>query len=391
VSYGSCVLEEPAPEPEPEPEPVSNDNDQIAGNWSFAPSAGSMGVGGSQGDMGWWANDDAAVTERACLFDDVYALNADGSMNNNQGADTWLEGWQGAAEGCGAPIAPHDGSNAATYSYDATAGTLTIVGEGAYMGLAKGTNQGEDGVATDNTIVYQVSELTATTMTLDLNYGNWWRFKFVNEDYVAPAPVADVNVTFSVDMSAVDTNADGVYIAGGGFGQDGVALTDNGSDVWSVTVQLAPNAQYSYKFRNQPSYGTWDGFEAEDGLVSGGCNVGQYNDRFVDVADADVTLPVVSYGSCVLEEPAPEPEPEPAAGITIDESDAFYDKTHATWVKVIDLALKPDGASTQSAKSLSMNVTELPEGGANYRVYKTIANGNDYFAPAQALALAPTI
>ena len=43
------------------------------------------------------------------------------------GDDTWLEPWQGVdAEGCGAPVAPHDGSVAATFSYDEAAGTMTI-------------------------------------------------------------------------------------------------------------------------------------------------------------------------------------------------------------------------------------------------------------------------
>ena len=80
-----------------------------------------------------------------------------------------------------------------------------------------------------------------------------------------------------------------------------------------------------------------------------------------------------------------ESSDEPPAGITIGESSDFYDKSHATWVKVIDLALLSDGASSQAAQTLSMNVTELPAGGANYRVYKTTANGSDFFGNAVAL------
>ena len=125
-----------------------------------------------------------------------------------------------------------------------------------------------------------------------------------------PEPAAQVNVTFQVDMSAVETNADGVYLAGGGvFGQDGLLMTDNGSDVWSVTAQLDANTQVLYKFRNQPSFGTWDGFEDVAGLVAGGCNTGDYNDRFVDVGEADITLPVVAYGSCTSDVFVPEPAP----------------------------------------------------------------------------------
>jgi hypothetical protein len=115
---------------------------------------------------------------------------------------------------------------------------------------------------------------------------------------VAP-PVDTVNVTFQVDMSAEETNPDGVYLAAGGvFGQEGVLMTDNGSDVWTATVDLSANSQVLYKFRNQPSYGTWDGFEDPAGLIAGGCNSGEYNDRSVYVGEADIVLPVVSYGSC---------------------------------------------------------------------------------------------
>jgi hypothetical protein len=99
----------------------------------------------------------------------------------------------------------------------------------------------------------------------------------------------------------VETHAEGVYLAGGPFGQDGHLMTDNGSDVWSVTLELEGNQQYLYKFRNQPSYETWDGFEDPAGLIEGGCGTGGYNDRFVDVAESDVVLDVVSYGSCSVD------------------------------------------------------------------------------------------
>ena len=51
-------------------------------------------------------------------------------MDEMQGS-TWLESWQ---EECGTPVAPHDGSNPATYSY--TGDTVTVVGDGA-LGLPK--------------------------------------------------------------------------------------------------------------------------------------------------------------------------------------------------------------------------------------------------------------
>ena len=49
----------------------------------------------------------------------------------------------------------------------------------------------------------------------------------------------DINVTLSVDMNDVDTHPDGVYLAGGGFGQDGLLMDDaDGDDIWTVTASL---------------------------------------------------------------------------------------------------------------------------------------------------------
>ena len=117
-------------------------------------------------------------------------------------------------------------------------------------------------------------------------------------------PISDpenVFVTFQVDMNALDTNAEGVYVAGGDLGQDGYLLTDNGNDVWSVTIELDTNSRYLYKFRNQPSYGTWSGFEGIDGLVAGDCGTGTWSDRYLDVGVSDIILDVVAYGSCTAD------------------------------------------------------------------------------------------
>jgi len=79
--------------------------------WKLAPTAQAIAVGPAQGDFSWWANSAGDVDTRACLFDDKFVFNADGSFNNVQDGETWLEGWQGMdPEGCGASVAPHDGS-----------------------------------------------------------------------------------------------------------------------------------------------------------------------------------------------------------------------------------------------------------------------------------------
>ena len=112
-------------------------------------------------------------------------------------------------------------------------------------------------------------------------------------------PLPDsVLVTFQVDMRKLTrASADGVFLAGGGFGQDGHQLFDTDGDSITVTIPLSLD-QNTHMFRNQPSYGTWDGFEPVDGIVAGGCNFGDYNDRKVIVGNADMVIPVVCYGSC---------------------------------------------------------------------------------------------
>lgn len=160
----------------------------LDGTWKMSPQAGAFGVGPSQGDTSWFANSLADVTTRACYFDDLYVFNVDGTFSNVLGAQSWIEGWQGGSDACGAPVAPHNGSNAATWSQNTTNGTLTLTGVGAYLGLAKAYNGGELATpsAAPASITYKITSLTTTLMTLDLQIGGgWWRFVLAKQG-VAP-------------------------------------------------------------------------------------------------------------------------------------------------------------------------------------------------------------
>ena len=124
-------------------------------------------------------NLNSAAGERACYFDDVYRFEEDGSFVNVMGDSTWLEPWQGVAEEqCGPPVAPHDGSRSATYTFDKVERKLVTQGQGSFIGLSKVHNTGEDGAPVDNTITYDVSELTDSYLLVDIGVagGVWWRF-----------------------------------------------------------------------------------------------------------------------------------------------------------------------------------------------------------------------
>ena len=154
----------------------------IEGTWKLSPVAGALGVGPAVGDVSWWANSaEEATTIRACFFDDEYVFYANGSFKNVLGAETWNEAWQSGvdADGCGAPVAPHDGANAATWSVDETAKTITIVGSGAFLGLAKAHNTAEDGAPVNMTTVYNYT-LSSDGKSMDVNIeagaGVFWQY-----------------------------------------------------------------------------------------------------------------------------------------------------------------------------------------------------------------------
>ena len=117
----------------------------LAGTWKLSPIAGALAVGANPDDGSWWSNSADDVTTRACLFDDEYVFGADGSFQNVLGTETWNETWQEGVdvEGCGTPVAPHDGSATATYAHDASANTITLTGLGAYLGISKAITGGE--------------------------------------------------------------------------------------------------------------------------------------------------------------------------------------------------------------------------------------------------------
>ena len=74
-------------------------------------------------------------------------------------------------------------------------------------------------------------------------------------------------------------------------------------------------------------------------------------------------------------------------GVLINDCDDFVAGPNANWTHVLVATTVADGAASQEAQTFTMNVTSLPANGANVRVYKTTANGGDFFGNAVALTL----
>ena len=299
----------------PEPEPETG----VAGTWKLAPMAQALAVGPTQGDFSWWSNSTGDVTTRACLFDDTFVFNADGTFNNIQDGETWLEGWQGAAaEGCGAPVAPHDGSNAATWAYDEAAGTVTLTGVGAHLGLAKVNNAGELTSPADApaSITYPVV-VDGNTMTVDIKFGEtgFWHFAFQRVTGTEPEPEPEPtmsNVEFSVDMNEYDGAFTQVNLSGSlnGWSGDANPLADeNGDGIWTGIVPLVAG-DYEYKF-------TLDNWAVQEEFAEGASctkTTDGFTNRIITVgADAAVCFKWNTCDAC--EEVEPEPvEPTTIAG-----------------------------------------------------------------------------
>lgn len=107
---------------------------------------------------------------------------------------------------------------------------------------------------------------------------------------------AQVNVTFSVDMSDVaEVSAEGVYLAGEfqGWNPSGTLLTDAGNGIWAITLSL-PVGDHEFKFLNGPSFS----FEE---IVPDACRAnltGNTNRKLtVNEGDTDVTY-AVCFSNC---------------------------------------------------------------------------------------------
>ena len=71
----------------------------------------------------------------------------------------------------------------------------------------------------------------------------------------------------------------------------------------------------------------------------------------------------------------------------VSDCDNFIDGPNENWPYVLVATTVADTSESQESQTFSMNISSLPDDGANFRVYKTTANGNDYFGNPVSLTL----
>jgi 1,4-alpha-glucan branching enzyme len=104
---------------------------------------------------------------------------------------------------------------------------------------------------------------------------------------------AQVNVTFSVDMSNETVAAEGIHIAGDfqGWNSSGTPLSDQGGGIYAVTLSLAAGA-YEFKFINGNDW-------PQEELVPDACraNLSGNTNRRIEVGMMDATY-AVCFSNC---------------------------------------------------------------------------------------------
>ena len=315
-------------------DPAATADDGSCGNVEGAWNLTYMCVGSGLASCEWWSY--SAPGDRGCLEDDLYVFNGDGSFQNVMGTQTWTETWQGVSEGCNAPVAPHNGSNAATYSL--ANGEITLNGLGAFLGLSKVVNGAEISNPADaaSSITYALNSVDNNNLSVDIHVGGgWWRFTFTRatqgctdstaDNYVSYVTTDDgscsftpgctddnaVNydsaaqtddgsclyaVTFQVDMANYDLPAGATVFTNGAYNQwcGGCnALSDGDADgIWTGTFNL-PAGDQEYKF----TVNGWDAQESFNGNEACTTAPAEFVNRLTNIS-GPTTLPVVCWNTC---------------------------------------------------------------------------------------------
>ena len=251
-----------------------------------------------------------------------------------------------------------DGVMGGTGDDSNTPGTvLTLTGElpGAHLGIPKVTNNGELDVLADFGITavpesrqYLIS-LTENTLVAEINYYStyWWTFEY---EIVAGA--------FPVDLTSLEGTSWKLAQKEGALK---VGDSRGSGESWQTSSQdLVTRSSIFDDVIKFNADGTFEHF------MQGETWVEEWQDGLPDGARAPVA-PHNGTDSMRVFEPR------------TDES--------GNWPYMLVASLITDGDVSQNAQTFTMIVDSLPEGGANFRVFKTFSDFNGFFGNAQPLTL----
>ena len=189
--------------------------------WVLA-GAGSLWVGPVDGSATWWELPASELERRACLLNDQFTFLSDGTFIFENNGDFWVEEEGGAAHpadigltvGCHPADAwpeQYEAWSSGTHQYEISEGRITVIGTGAFLGMYKLGDEVGAAPAPEESITYDIVELTADRMVLEKVY-DWgkWRFTFMPEGTEQPEvpgrPLEENDI--AVDFEGTSTIAD---------------------------------------------------------------------------------------------------------------------------------------------------------------------------------------
>lgn len=182
--------------------------------WYLQREGIALGIGPAANDNQWWSFGGVTpLADRPCILDDSYTFKRDGSFEFNSNGTIFIDaaaccgGWH-ENEGCWDETDPNVwGDNPSrsafgnggdyTFDFDKVGNTITINGEGAYIGLANKTNAG-DNPNPENSKFYEIISLVegdvadSLKLGLPINGGvdGYWNYYLVS--YKNPADLPDI-------------------------------------------------------------------------------------------------------------------------------------------------------------------------------------------------------
>ncbi|MDB4603704.1 BspA family leucine-rich repeat surface protein, partial [Cyclobacteriaceae bacterium] len=141
--------------------------DLVDKNWMLLPDAGAISVGPGIGRGDWWSADEAWIVAVPCLFDDTFTFDDAGGFVIDVGDSVLLEDYMDSVSTTSCvPVADIPENLAAwgggdfTYTFtegsETTLPTISVTGNGAYLGFYRGGPGAEQRAPKDTTITYEV-------------------------------------------------------------------------------------------------------------------------------------------------------------------------------------------------------------------------------------------
>ena len=266
---------------------------------------------------------------------------------------------------------------------------------GANYRVYKTTANGSDFFGNEQPLVIGVNTITVAAVTFD---------RTVKIQFSSDAVEFDSLIANDVTLWPAETSGNSTTIASSNIFVDGpnatwVRMTDLTNVADGVASQAEqnlviyitslPNAGANYRVVKSTANGQWY-FAPPVAITS----FGELNitvpavafDRTVRIqfSSGDIEFSALTLNGAAL---WPIEIDDSGNKVTLANSNLFNAGTSETWVSVLTMTVSQDGASSQGAQTVEMYITSLPPAGANYRIYRTTANGGSFFTDAEALSL----